>query len=844
MKIKIMLLLALAGSISGLCRAADDDQPSNATDAHITAILEDKLNKLEEFPFNPTATPQQLITLNYKDTPIVTIINELAAKLGINILLPQGAQAITTKITISSEQRMPLQQAWAKLTTFLDLLGYTWVPQKEYLALKKIDPNITRREGLPLFVDVPVQELPNTPDFIQTIFYLANIKINDPEGPIMSILNDQQTGAGLLSKDAFVQIDEKTNALIIVDRANSIKAAMTIIKELDLEGIPDAIEVMPLYYTEAGFVQDLFMGQQGLLALPADQQPAAAARRGPQTQQSSYFPPNTKILALARTNSIVIMGSAKAIHIIHDFIVKYIDHPLESGRSILHVYDLQYLEAQAFRDVLRGLITPSQTGQVESQAAGTGPRRDFQDVVIVSEIANPTAPVAPSASGNTTLPAGAAAGPSQGVQTSGNRLIIAARDHDWRRIKQLIEELDIPQPQVMLEVLVVDLTLQRTKFLGDQMRNPSGLSDSSNPSLNFQSAQLAPIIIEGGMIPMTGPNAFTANALMANLMEFFQASNGGAPVNLGTGSPVGSVLVSFQDPNGSGSWNVLKVLSQYANTSILSQPFIVTTNNKQASITSAENRLLEAGANAEGGAVKANVTWVPAPINIDLTPRISKIANTVNLQVIVTIEEYASAIQNNRITRQVQTNANVANGEILAIGGLMREREDIQELKVPLLGDIPILGWFFKSKQKIRNKSNLMVFITPRIVVPQRNTKINRFTSEKLCIAKQDIDDHEPYVELRDPITRWFFKPNVNLGDHTVNDFARGKVSTHDPVTNVTTVARNNVVPLQPNQVIASNERIKQPEPQTSHQDERASQLKMLVQNEENPVLTANKIRS
>ena len=114
--------------------------------------------------------------------------------------------------------------------------------------------------------------------------------------------------------------DDKTNALILTDKATNIKAVMRIIFELDKGGLRDKIEIIPLYYTSATLIENLFNTK--LLAKP--QQPGVGAGATPTPDQVSYFPKNTKIIGLPRNNTLVIMGTSYSIDLVRDFIIKYI----------------------------------------------------------------------------------------------------------------------------------------------------------------------------------------------------------------------------------------------------------------------------------------------------------------------------------------------------------------------------------------------------------------------------------------------------------------------------------------------------------------------------------------
>ena len=261
---------------------------------------------------------------------------------------------------------------------------------------------------------------------------------------------------------------------------------------------------------------------------------------------------------------------------------------------------------------------------------------------------------------------------------------------------------------------------------------------------------------------------------MANLLKF----QDGASTNLANEQSVGSLIISFNDPH-SGIWNVWQMLNAYTNSTLLAQPFITAADNTQASITIAEDRLVVGDAVNQGGAIKAQNDDVTANISIDIVPRISIDNNNINLNIIVKVEQFL-AENNNRRTRLVQTNANVGNGEVLALGGLISLSETISETETPLLSKIPILGWLFKNESKNKVKNNLMIFISPKIMYPRIKGGIGTYTRDKLCFAKNELTEELAFENLRDPITRWFFKPNMEYADTVITNFVNHEMKDED----------------------------------------------------------------
>jgi general secretion pathway protein D len=746
------------------------------------------------------------ISFDYSGKPLVDIINDLAALKELNIILPQGPFAITTKVTFSLPDKITVDQAWQQVITLLDLAGYTIHPDGDFLEIVKTtdNPNIVR-EPFTLYVDRPLDELPNSEEIIRALFYLSNLSVKVMASDLTKVLQD------MLSPNADIKFDLKTNSLLLTDKSVNIKGVMKIIQELDQGGLRDTIEVLPLYYVSAQVLDDLFNKQ---LFVPQQQNGTQ------QLPQASYFPRNTKVLALERTNSLVMMGTPAAIGLVKDFIIKYIDRPLESGESILHIYDLQYLNATNFAPVLQQLVTPSQAQGAQTTGKATGPRQYFKDVIIQAEITRKTEQIQPTQPGGT--PTGSASPTTEGTQLGGNRLIIAARKKDWVRIKKLIEDLDKPQPQVALEVLLVDLTLLGDKILGAQIRDKAGFQNSTSPRLNFQSAQLAPpVLIPGVQDPITGQTVLPGNALMANLLEIITDANGNRG-NIASNATPGSLIISLNDKQTGGVWAVFQILNKYANTSILAQPFLITTNHQQATVTIQQERLLVGDADTANTAVRIPFETVTAGLTVDIIPHISLTKN-VNLQITVNLNEFVSNTSNNRITRVVQTCANVGSGEVLAIGGLIKKQEQISTNQVPLLGSIPLVGWFFKQEEKSIEKDNLVIFISPTIIEPQLKGGINDYTTNKLEFAKNEINEGLCFENLRDPITRWFFKPDPRLGARTIEGYKYHSLRQND-----------GLKPL-PEKGPVFAESIAADELENSF-DLESERLKKLVHNEKNPL--------
>lgn len=804
MKTTLSFLLLFTFLVSCTMHSTENNDGSTNISQENTSKKSPKISK-NKSKKNRT---KKTFVFNATNKPLVDLINELASEKYLNIILPQGALAITAKINYQVKEKMTIDAAWNRTLDILALLGYTVRPEADdMLTVVKNDGPNNAREPFSVYIDSPLPLLPDTPEVIKALFYLTNLSIKISGNDLMALLKD------MLSSNADIKMDPKTNALILTDKSINIKNVMKIIQELDQSGIRDSIEILPLYYTSAQVLDDLFNKQ--LLA------PDQSIVTGNVSGNPSYFPKNTKIIGLERTNSLVIMGTPSGIDAVKDFIIKYIDRPLESGESILHVYELKYLNAIQFAPILQQIVTPGQRDQATGKVAG--PQQYFKDVIVQAELVRKTELIQPTQPGGT--PTGATQPIAEGAQIGGNRLIVAARKKDWVRIKKLIENLDKPQPQVAIEVLIVDLTLSKDKIAASQIRNKSGVHDTLAKNIDFQMANIgAPIVGQDvvGTTPAGDPVVEFAGGLMANLLQFFPNNPG---TNLANDATPGSLIISLNDRI-NGVWGLFQVLNQFANTTILAQPFVVTTNHQQATVTIQEERLLPGDADTSNNAVAVKFETVVAGLTVDILPHIS-LTNNINLQVTVNLNQFNNNVSNNRNTRVVQTSANVGNGQILALGGLVRQNDNINITQLSPLSKIPIFGWLFKGEEKVTIKNNLMIFICPTVIEPRLQGGIDDYTEKKLAFTRSDIDDHLAFENLKDPITRWFFQPDKTYGERVIKDYTHAATHTE----NEKDEFYFNVIRPNMRKALANNDNTANPD---------AEKLKLLVMNEENPVLNVS----
>lgn len=700
--------------------------------------------------------PDDLISFSFEKKSLIEIIEQLAAEKKINIILPQQAVDLEAlkKQTISyqpqGKEKISLTHAWNILYTFLELSGFALSERKDGLfTISRVgrpdEPGINR-EILPLFVNTPPDKLPDTEERIRYMYYLRNLMVptlqDRDTNPIARIFKD------MLSNGAPVIFEAKANGFIITDKANVIASVMRIITELDHSGFKETIQVIELHNVPARDVVKVFDSLKKASGDAA--QPSPFIRGDARVESLSYFAADTKIIADDRNNSLIVMGRESAVERIAEFIEQYMDTAPETGKSILHYYDLQYLDAKLFADVLTRIVLPPATAGFQASAGPAfGPERYFQGVVVMAEevktveTKSTTEEITLEAKGGY-LPVGLG---NQQIITGGNRLIVAAIQDDWLRLRDFIEALDKPQPQVILEVLIVDIVRTKQKIVSSTIRTKT---DSQLPNgTQFLSSNISNV----NSVLGSTPSAINVDLLALLSGPLQQPSN---PAVTSLLQP-GSLLISFNDPLTPGIFGLLQVLDRTLDSKVLSHPFLVTTNNQKATIASQTLKRVQGDAvPGAAGVITIEIVDVPATIQVQMIPRLSSLER-LQLQVAVDVNQFIDPTSFTRETRRVNTNANMASGQILVIGGLTRTDQIDIETGTPFLSRIPLIGTLFSGKNKTVTKTNIAIFISPTIVQPKLRGGLNVYTADKIRKCRRDVDEQAIFNEMRDPITRIFF---------------------------------------------------------------------------------------
>jgi len=311
-----------------------------------------------------------------------------------------------------------------------------------------------------------------------------------------------------------------------------------------------------------------------------------------------------------------------------------------------------------------------------------------------------------------------------------NALIIQAIRSDLTRMLPLIEALDRPTPQILIEAHIVEASKTAARKLGVQWGGMYSTSINSYRYYNSQGNITNPI--GSGVTPGTGQRANPETGTVGNF-----------PANLTATDIAGNLLglnlgFLFESPGGDQLSIQLQALEDEGQINILASPNITTSDNQLAFIESGQDVPYQT---VEDDEVK--IEYKSAVLRLEVTPHVID-NQTVKMDIFVTKDDvdFANAVGNNPVinTKKAQTAVILFNGQTTVIGGLTREQATNDEYGIPYLKDVPGLGKLFSGRNKDNAKEELLIFVTPHILEEQ-NRAVSSLRQGEAAAAEAPASD-------------------------------------------------------------------------------------------------------
>jgi len=507
----------------------------------------------------------------------------------------------------------------------------------------------------------------------------------------------------LIAPNNTINVNPGNNSLVITDYAENMRRLARIIAALDVPNASD-IEVIPLKYSIATdmvpLVTRLVEGGSG----------TGAGAAAPGTADATF---RTTLLADPRSNSLILRAANPARAQLVRTLVAKLDRAPENGNNgdagNIYVVYLKNADAVRLAVTLRAAMSSDARGGQSSGASGG-----------LSAVANTVAQSAnqsqqqqqSSLSGGTTSSAASAPlnnanQPSTGGQIqadpSTNSLIITAAEPQYRQLRAVIDRLDGRRAQVMVESLIIEVNANKAAEFGVQWQTAIGATGAV-----------------GNNSSLAGTNIFNLSSATSSTGTAQQPSSGfniGLGTTIAGGNVLGLVARALQS-NGEGN--------------VLSTPNLLTLDNEEAKIIIGQNVPFVTGqyASTNGNSSTVNPFTTVERKDVGLTLRVKPQINengTIKMQIFQEVSSVDAATRtdaNGPTTnkRSIESNVLVENGSIVMLGGLLQDDYSGGTEKVPLLGDIPLVGNLFKSEIRSRKKTNLMVFLRPVVMRDGQST--------------------------------------------------------------------------------------------------------------------------
>ena len=474
----------------------------------------------------------------------------------------------------------------------------------------------------------------------------------------------------LVSKNSIILGYAPANTLIITDMQSNIQRLAKILKQIDQPGTGQQISIIPLQNADATKLVTLMTNLFKTTGPPR-----------PQAGASVDKPP--VIVADERTNTIVILASDTDTLRIKNLIA-LIDKETPRGRGGINVYYCEHASAEDLAKVLQNL--PSQQGGAGSVGGAGG-------------TAAPTKSMSAAFLGKVQISADKAT----------NSLIIMADKEDYEVVEAVIKKLDIPRSMVYIESLIMEVDAQKSLNIGIRWQLFEDTRINGNKG------------VYGG--------GFSGSSTIADAVTGLVNPTGLALGLLTEPFTIGGVTVS----NITAIINAVKTDNDFR---ILSTPQILTTDNEEARITVGENRPFQTQATtAVSGGTYESYEYRDIGKILKITPHVSEGRNVrLKLSLEVTSLDQVATIATTATRpvtqkRTIDTTVLVQDNHTIVIGGLIDDSRSTTDTKVPGLADIPLLGWLFRNQTKGDQKTNLYVFLTPRVIKSPEES--DRLLSEK-----------------------------------------------------------------------------------------------------------------
>jgi general secretion pathway protein D len=741
-------------------------------------------------PLPAAASGRTIGPLDLRGADIDTFLKLLSTTAQVTIVKPPEVQG---PITLIMPQSMPVEEAFYVLNALLAVRNYTSITVGGMVI---IQPLATATRGpVPVEFGRDPAAVPAQSRIITQVIPLRNVAAGDAQILVQ----------GMSPPEAVILATPATNSLIVTDTAANIHRVLTVLGDWEKRR-ENSTRVFPLRYVMASdaatILNQLLITAPTTGAVPRPFEQAvvggppgtAAIIRAMQTGAAAQTGAGVQIIPIAWSNSLMVIGDQASLQRAEEMI-KALNVPTEYAPTWF-TYQVQNTSAASLAATITAFFagqsglpptstatrtttgtstrtaTPSSllgtgTGTRTVSPLGTNPRGpvvgkatpegtavaslpattaasstvalDPAGMPLLDPLPTPgfpstliaQAPTRPTTPSSTATPTPTSTYGPHGeivsvyeqvtgvvltVDENTNTLIIRAPPDKLDQIKELIAQLDVVPTQVLVQAVVVDVTLSNDTKLGVEF--------------NWENIGLHNLL----------------GSIQSNLGVITRDDSGNPEPNLTPGFVATLSKTDFQ--------SFLRAIQTYSRAKVLATPRIFTSNNKPAFITVATEIPYATGQSSLTTGVVTTFDRMEVGIVLQITPIISSTG-----MVTLAVDQKANAflrfqdvggglLQPVTSSREASATITVADGETVVLGGLIQDTVSRTETRVPLLGSLPLVGWLFRDRHSVHEKSELLVFLTPHVVrSPEEARRLSQTEEQRLHTPMPHADGGAPAPE-------------------------------------------------------------------------------------------------
>ena len=462
--------------------------------------------------------------------------------------------------------------------------------------------------------------------------------------------------------DAFVRVDGRRNLLILAGTQLQLEGWLDIVTTFDIDQLAGvSVGIFPLTNSTAG---EIFLELEQILAETSGDAPGAGLIT------------MVRVMPVERLNSIMVVSPrANYIRTVGEWIDALDSIEDEGSEPTLHVYPVRNGNAAQLATLLSTIYADSGTGRV-----GGAPTRQGVAPGMTQSSTSGLSSDMPQRNGNSTAGQGASFNLGDGIRIVSddynNSLLVLATPYEYQKIERTLRKLDVVATQVLIEASIVEVTLTDGLEYGLEWAFDNNLGGGDTGR---------------GVLDLGG----------------------------GLGSNVPGFSYTVADSAGAVK-AVVNALAEKSLINVISTPSVMVLDNHTAAIHVGDQQpVRNASTITTGGNVQNSIQYKDTGVKLQVTPSVND-GGLVTLDIDQSITDVgpvdAATGQRSFLERNVSSRIAIRSGESVVLGGLIRDNETQGRSGVPLLMDIPILGSLFSTNNSVASRTELLIFISPRVV--------------------------------------------------------------------------------------------------------------------------------